>query len=169
MDWDGRIVAKELLCSVSGRALAPGEVFFAGLMPGVDGLYLRQVFAAEVWEQQDRSRFISWWRQTVPAADQSRRSLRLNADTLIQIFANLRESGERSEQCLAYVVALALVRARKLQFRGSEDQGGRSLMILEDRAHGLIHRVRDPGLTPDEEARVLDNLLAVAGLAPLAD
>ena len=88
---------------------------------------------------------------------------RLNAETLAQILANLKDARSRLPQCLAYVVALALVRARKLHFVSVETKDGATILIIEDRRSGVAHRVRDPAMTPAEEAAVLDNLLAVAG------
>jgi hypothetical protein len=69
----------------------------------------------------------------------------------------------RIPQCLAYVVALALVRARKLHFLGVEPAADGTVLVLEDRRRQLVHRVRDPAMNAQEEREVLDNLLTVAG------
>lgn len=160
MDWEGKVVASQLHCTASGRTLAVGELFFSGLTIA-DGQFTRQDFSAEAWENQDKQRFLSWWRQRVPEPDQTRRAFKLNAETLAQIFANLKDSRSRIQQCLAYVVALGLVRARKLHFVEVTKNDDLSLLVIEDRHRGVIHRLRDPGMSPDEEQQVLDNLLAV--------
>jgi hypothetical protein len=158
MDWEGKIVAPHLTCSVSGRALAPGEVFFSALVVK-DGLFQRLDFAADAWATQDQAVFLSWWRQKVPQPGNERKAFKLNAATLAQIFTNLKDARTRSQQCLAYVVALALVRARKLQFLAVRTEGEQQLLLVQDRAGGVVHRIRDPRLAQEEEAHVLHNLL----------
>lgn len=158
MDWEGKIVAPHLTCSVSGRTLAPGEVFFSALVVK-DGLFQRLDFATEAWAAQDQATFLSWWRQKVPQPGNERKAFKLNAATLGQIFANLKDARTRSQQCLAYVVALALVRARKLHFLEVRTEGDQQLLLVQDRAGGVVHRIRDPRLAQEEEAHVLHNLL----------
>lgn len=158
MDWEGKIVAPHLTCSVNNRALAPGEVFFSALVVK-DGLFQRLDFGADAWATQDQATFLSWWRQKVPQPGNERKPFKLNAATLGQIFANLKDARTRSQQCLAYVVALALVRARKLQFLEVRSEGEHQVLLVQDRAGGVVHRIRDPRLAQDEEAHVLHNLL----------
>jgi hypothetical protein len=158
MDWEGKIVATHLTCSVSGRALQPAEVFFSALVVK-DGLFQRLDFASDVWPAQDHAGLLSWWRQKVPQPGNERKPFKLNAATLAQIFANLKDARTRSQQCLAYVVALALVRARKLHFLEVRDDGDHQVLLVQDRAAGVVHRIRDPKLGQDEEAHVLHNLL----------
>jgi len=168
MDWEGKIATSQLCCAANGRALAVGEAFYSGLVLA-GGQFVRRDFAAESWPAQDRAAMISWWRQRVPSPEQDRRAFRLNAESLTQIFANLKEARARIPQCLAYVVALALVRARKLHFLGVESLDHGTVLVIEDRRRQLVHRVRDPAMNAQEEQEVLDNLLAVAGGEGLED
>ena len=158
MDWEGKIITSHLTCSATARVLEPGEVFFSALVVK-DGLFQRLDFSADAWATHDQAPFISWWRQKVPQPGNERKPFRLNAATLGQIFANLKDARTRSQQCLAYVVALALVRARKLQFVEIRNEGDQQFLLVQDRAAGVVHRIRDPRLAADEEAHVLHNLL----------
>ena len=164
MDWEGKIVAPRLACCSSGRVLAPGEWCHSALLLE-EGGFVRRDFSAEAWEVEDQERFLSWWRTRVPVAGNERKAFRLNAETLGQIFANLKDSRSRAQQCLAYVVALALVRARKLQFITIERGPNDAVLVLGDRLKELRYRVRDPQMTPAEEQHVLDGLLAVTDTA----
>ena len=125
MEWEGKIVAPQFRCAVSGQALAVGEAFFSGLR-FQGGAFQRQDYAAAAWADVDKGGFVSWWRRRVPVAGAQARAFRLDAGTLLQIFANLKDSRLRALQCLAYVVALGLVRARKLRVVESGHQGGRA-------------------------------------------
>lgn len=158
MEWEGKIVSAPLQCSISGVRLQPGEAFFSGLTIQ-DGLFSRAVFSAAAWESLDRSPFVSWWRQKVPAVDGGRQRLRLDADSLEQLFVNLRESRSRPEQCLAYVVALALVRAKRLVYQTIAPDDGGSVLIAQDKKRDLVLRIRDPQMTKAEEEHVLNALL----------
>ena len=168
MDWEGKIVATHLTCSVGGRTLQPAEVFFSALVVK-DGLFQRLDFAADAWACQDQASFISWWRQKVPQPGNERKAFKLNAATLAQIFVNLKDARTRSHQCLAYVVALALVRARKMQFLEVRTEGDHQVLLVQDRAAGVVHRIRDPKLGQDEEAHVLHNLLELTSGGEAAD
>lgn len=163
MEWEGKIVSASLVCSASGARLAPGESFFSGLRV-IDGQFTRAVFAALAWEQQDKEAFISWWRQKVPQDDGSRQRLRLDADSLEQLFVNLRESRSRVEQCLAYVVALALVRAKRLIYQTVVKDDAGSWIVALDKKRDLMLRIRDPQMTKAEEEHVLKDLLRATGL-----
>lgn len=164
MDWEGKIVAPRLACCSSGRVLAPGEWCHSALLLE-DGGFVRRDFSVEAWDAEDQQRYLSWWRTRVPEAGNERKAFRLNAETLGQIFANLKDSRSRAQQCLAYVVALALVRARKLQFITVERGPSEAVLVLGDRVKDLRYRVRGPQMTPAEEQHVLDGLLAVTDSA----
>jgi hypothetical protein len=163
MDWDGKVEQPKLVCAASGRALAPGEVFFSGLRLS-DGVFARSDFAAETWDAQDKTAFLSWWRQSVPEADRKRRVLKLDAVSLGRIFADLKEARDRPSQCFCYVVALCLARMRKLRILEVEKRDGESFLLLQDRANEAVHRLRDPRMSAAEEDQVRRNLMDVITL-----
>lgn len=163
MEWEGKIVTASLLCSVSGHKLEPGDLFFSGL--GLfEGQFTRVVFSPDIWETQEKERFVSWWRQRVPPADGKQKRLRLDADSLEQLFVNLRESRSRIEQCLAYVVALALVRAKRLRYQTVVKDVAGSWLLAEDRKRDMVLRIRDPQMSKKEEEQVLVDILRATGL-----
>lgn len=169
MEWDGKIEQPKLVCAASGRALAPGEVFYSALR-FANGLFTRSDFAADAWPAQDQTTYLSWWRQSAPEPDRKRRALKLDAASLGRIFEDLKGSGDRASQCFCYVVALCLARLRKLKVLDVERRDdGASFLLLEDRAAGVVHRLRDPRMSPAEEDQVRANLMAVISLdgAPL--
>ena len=166
MEWEGKIFAPSWTCSVTNRALAPGEVFYSGLSlrAAPEEGFARTVFSAEAWTAQDHQPFLSWWRQQVPKDDGKDRRLKLDADSLHQLFSNLRESRTRTEQCLAYVIGLALIRAKRLTLRTVERTADASWLLVEDRKQGVAHRIRDPQMSVEEQQRVLTDLLTATGL-----
>jgi hypothetical protein len=163
VDWDGKVEQPKLVCAATARTLAPGETFFSGLR-FADGLFARSDFCAEAWERQDKATLLSWWRQTVPEPDRKRRALKLDAASLSRIFADLKGATERPSHCFCYVIALCLARLRKLRLRGVERNGEDSWLLLEERGTGVVHRMRDPRMSPSEEDQVRRNLMDVISL-----
>jgi len=163
MEWDGKVGAPTLHCRASGRALLGGERFFSALR-SVEGSFQREDFAEEPWNGVDKTPYVSWWRRTMPEESSRRQTLKLDAEVLGQLFADLKDATERSSQCFCYVVALCLVRIRKLRLREIEHRDHHPYLLLEDRRLEVVHRLRDPRMTPAEEELVRRNLMEVISL-----
>jgi hypothetical protein len=167
MDWEGKVEAAKLTCAGSGETLLPGTSFFSALR-FKDGQFSRLDYAPAAWVAVDQAEFISWWRQKTP--DQDANPVRtIDREALVHIFAALKGSTERPKQCFLFVVALFLVRVRKLRYLDTVRDGQQSFLLVEDRGQHLIHRIRDPGMTKDEERAVQDNLMEVIELGASAD
>jgi hypothetical protein len=159
MDWEGKVVDPKLVCAATGQPIAPGALFFSGLSYE-GGTFARRDFSAEAWTGQDQQAFVSWWRQKAPVEGEDRRHA-IDAEALARIFAALKDAKERPKQCFVYIVVLFLMRAKKLRFVESRRDGDRSWITVEDRAQGVVHRVRDPQMSNDELEAVQRNLLEV--------
>lgn len=171
MDWEGKVESPKLVCAVSGATLPAGSPFFSALL-FAEGHFVRRDFSPEAWPAQDQAGFISWWRQRVPD-EEGGKPKPIDAEALRRMFDALKDATERPQQCFAYVVLLFLVRARKLRFRDTRREGEHSYLLVEDRALRCIYKVRDPGMTPEEERQVQQNLMEVielgAGAQPPAE
>jgi len=163
VDWEGKVETSRLVCAVSGQPIAPGERFFSALL-AMEQRFARLDFSATAWTAQDQARFLGWWRQTAPSGD-GPAAKAINLDALVQLFASLKETHDRTKQCLGFVIALFLLRARKLRFIATQDEGGHTYLVVEDRVNQTTFRLRDPGLTADEQAAVQQNLIEVMDLA----
>lgn len=161
MEWDGKVGAPQALCASSGRELAPGEQVF-GVLVQRDGAFVRLDVAAEAWDAFDRSQALSWWRRTVPQPEREPQRVRLDPAALARIFADLADSEDPQRQAFRYIVALCLARARKMRLERIAHDAEGSWLILAERG-GTQHRLRDPQLTAEDEARLTDQLLAAAG------
>jgi len=163
MEWDGKVAGATFACTSSGRALLPGEAFFSGLVLAGAG-FARRDFSPEAWIAQDPAAFLSWWRQRVPVPDPKRRQVKLDKDLLLKLFTDLRLARDRPTQCLAYVIALCLVRAKAFVLASVGDEDGQSWLYLNHKADGVRLRVRDPRLTAEEQTAVQQQLLEIVGL-----
>lgn len=161
MDWQEKVARSRLVCSKTGQVIVPGEVFFSGLRL-IDNRFVRLDFAGPAWQSEDPRTFLSWWRQERPRQENDPKALRVNHAVLLGIFKDLRTSMERRQQCFVWILVLLLVRARKLRLLQVE--AGVAL-VVEDKAENLVHRIRDPQMSPAEEVEVTANLEEVMGFA----
>lgn len=166
MEWEGKVGSPQLLCAASGRPLVAGESVF-GVLVHRDGAFVRLDVAAEAWDTFDQAQALSWWRRTVPVPERRPTRVRLDPAALGRIFTDLDGSEDPAKQAFRYIVALCLVRARKLHLQRIDQAPDGAWLILIEKG-GLRHRLRDPGLKPEDEAGLTDQLLAVAadGSAP---
>lgn len=181
MDWDDKVAAPQPRCAHSGRVLAAGEAVFAALVLR-DGTFTRHDFAPQAWPAVDQSLFISWWRRQVPKATADPHALTLDGPTLLKLFHDLKNSRVRAVQCLAYVMALCLLRIKKVKLlriekkvsdldggnMGSSGTNHDAWLLLEDRSSKELLRLRDPLMTANEEAQVQAQLLAIIGPVSVA-
>jgi hypothetical protein len=162
MDWEGKVRSATFACASTGRPLAPGEVFFSGLVQAGDGGFARTDWSAEAWDAVDKAPLLSWWRQRVPRPETDRRQVRLDKDLLRRLFTDLQHARERDRQCLCYVILLCLVRARAFALLEVDPEG--PWLLVEDRADKVRLRVRDPRMGPEDEAAVLARLVDIVGV-----
>jgi hypothetical protein len=133
-----------------------------------EGRFERRDIAAEAWAGWDQAQALSWWRRTVPVPQKRPERLRLDPQALLRIFADLADTIDPAQQRFRYIVALCLLRARKLVMDGIERTADGSVLVVHERG-GASHRLPDPALKPEDEAQLTEQLMAVAGdqAAPL--
>lgn len=169
MEWDGKIQAASLTCQVSGRRIRPGECFWSALSAQLDGTFHRHDFCTDVWSSTDRTPFISWWRQYAPSADTHHKRVRLDAGVLRRLFVDLKDIPRRPEQCLCYVVALCLVRARCFTLHARPHGANAAELVLEDRHDHSKWRLRDPHMDDFDIIRVQRILHDIISIGPIED
>jgi hypothetical protein len=162
MDWDGKVGSPTLVCHASGQGLLPGQVVYSGLRLH-QGSFVRLDFCEAAWPAVDHGTLLSWWRRTLPPAT-ARRTLKLDAAVLGQLFDDLKGATDRPTQCFCYLVALCLVRIRRLRLRTIETRADGPWLLLEERPSGTMQRLRDPRMDALEEERVRQNLMAVVSV-----
>ena len=159
LEWEGKVASATLTCSITGRPLAPGETIWSALvLEGQD--FRRRDFSPEAWLSADRTGLLSWWRHAVPLPDPRKRQVRLDADLLAKLFEDLKGSRERPQQCLCFVIALCLVRAKAWRLESAGD----GHLIVEQKADRVRLRIRDPGMAPTEQDQVQNALLGIIGV-----
>lgn len=134
-------------CARTGRELLPGERHMVVLY-NRDERLVREDICQVAWQGPPEQAF-AWWQSVVPEAGATTKVV-IDDGLLYDCF--IRLEGEKEEQKLnfRYVLALWLLRKRKLKFEEiKKDEQGEWLMLREARIK-KIHQVLDPHL--NEEA-----------------
>lgn len=148
-------------CSVSGRVLAAGEKCYTVLSEEA-GKYVRRDFAAEAWRGAPPGT-VAFWAGRVPASDRPRKPT-FNEELLVDWFHHLAGRAEPDRVNFRYVVALLLMRRKRLKFEdATRTDAGDGVLCLRDAKTGTRHAVPDPRLTADEAAAVQDEVFRVLG------
>lgn len=149
------------VCAGSGRELRPGERFYGALVDEA-GKFVRRDFATEAWTTPPPGT-IAYWAGRVPASERPRKPT-FNDDLLLDCLTHLTGTGEPDRLNFRYVVALLLMRRKRLKFEDAfRDEAGRDVLILKDARGGAVHQVVDPRLTDEQISAVQDEVFRVLG------
>jgi hypothetical protein len=149
------------VCSATGRELKAGERYYAVLLDDA-GKFVRKDFAVDAWAGPPAGA-IAHWTGRVPASDRPRKPT-FNEELLLDCFHHLSGSTEPGRVNFRYVVALLLMRRRRLKFEDvRQAEGGAHVLVVRDAKGGARHEVPDPRLTEDEVAAVQVEVFRVLG------
>jgi len=148
------------VCAATGRALAPGEKYHSALFDEGEG-FQRRDYSAEGWPGPP-DEAVALWTGRVPAANQKRR-LTFDDDLLMGCFERLAEQTEPSRLQFRYVLALLLLRRRRLKFEDVRRESGQEFMQLKCARTGNGFEVLDPHLSAEDVARVQEEVVKVLG------
>ncbi len=153
MDYNIRPISKN--CAATGEPLVPGEQCWSVLIE-VDGKISRLDYSTASWDGAPEDS-IGHWRCEVPAdADAGKR--KIDADSLFDYFVQLCESPNKTEQDYQYVLALLLLRKRRLILEDSIEIDDTPAMKLIGTGGEGPFEVMERELTDDQIAQLQDQL-----------
>jgi hypothetical protein len=145
---------------VTGRELKTGETFYAAVID--DGATLvRRDFAADAWPGPPEQA-VAYWVGRVPATDTPARPP-CDDDLLVDCLRRLDGSDDPDHVALRYVIALLLMRRKRLRLEEERDDLPGSVMVFHDAKGGGRFEIRDPGLTADDLRAAQDELFRLLG------
>jgi hypothetical protein len=154
------IEANTRRCAVSGRELRIGERFYSVLLER-DGKFQRRDYSSEAWQGPPEGAF-SFWSGPITAGDQNRLP-RIDEETLIDCFERLDNENEPGRVRFRYIVALLLMRRKRLKFEEISKAGDQGILCLRESRSRRLHRVIDPHMTEEEMTTVQEEVLRVLG------
>jgi hypothetical protein len=161
MKNDYEIQAPSRVCSVTGQPIAVGERFYAALVEEA-GKFIRKDFSLAAWNEPP-SGTIAHWCGKIPTAERNRKPS-FNDELLLNCFRQLADTPELHRQKFRYVLALLLMRRRRLKFEDMiRDDQGTQFLIVRDAQSGARSEVLDPHLPEEEIGAVQDEVFQVLG------
>jgi len=163
IDRDYKITPSTRTCHVCNRRFGVGDEYYSAVVEAEgDEVLARHDFCPDCWSPEAAGRYFSFWRTRVPAPPPDRRAgpRLVDLDRLLQLFDHLSGTDEEHAQRFRYVLALALMRKRRLRLVASRRLPGRQGEALTLREVGTQrqHTVRCPPLSEDEIRSVTDRL-----------
>ncbi len=158
------IVRKEDACAATGRVFTPGEKHMAVLVeqPGEEAL-VRVLYSIEAWEAGQRpeapARVFGYWKR-IAGEDHKARAPIVSPEELFDLFEQLGEADQPKQVAFRYLIALLLMRKRRLVYDGTlPDQP--HVLRLKGRPGGEEHLVTDPGMDQQAIAEATEELSRV--------
>jgi hypothetical protein len=114
-------------CSGSGKKIEYGEEYFAALVETDQGL-ARWDFCADYWQEQKPDVFC-YWKTKLPRPDQ-KKHIFVDDEMLMAFFERLEQEREQEKINFRFVLALILMRKRRLKYDSSETQDNKEIWRL---------------------------------------
>lgn len=157
-DFD--IAAPARTCTISGKELQPGDRVVSVLLDEA-GKFVRRDFAAEAWAAPPQDA-IAWWLGRIPAGTKPKKPT-YNEDVLFDLFRHLAEATDQQRVNFRYVVALLLMRRKRLKFEDLKKANGQDMLVVRDAKSGTKYETIDPRLTEESIVEVQAEVFAALG------
>jgi hypothetical protein len=155
-----QIEANTRRCTATGRELKPGDKFYSVLVDE-DGKFQRRDYAGEAWQGPSQDAFCFWCGRIPALADGQRPPI--DEDLLFDCFHRLEGELDPAHVNFRYVVALLLMRRKRLKFEAAGTEGDRDVLTLRCVRSRNHYRVINPALTEVEMTAVQDEVFRVLG------
>ena len=145
MDYHLKPLSKT--CSASGEELAPGSRCHSVLVEQ-NGQLLRLDFAENAWSGPPEGTLAHW--RTVVPDQKPTKAKPLDPEVLLRYFEQLCEDANPAQDKFLYILALLLVRKKRLKLEGSRQDGEIEYLQLIGSAGEGPYEVRNQQLDDDE-------------------
>ncbi len=144
-DWE---INKPLgQCCGSGRKIECGEDYYGALVETEQGLQRRD-FCNEYWEREKPPVFCFW--RTKLAAPNEKKQLFISDDMLMAFFERLAHETEPEKVNFRFVLALVLMRKRRLKYDSTKTNDGQEIWRLRPTGDKELAEVVNPHLAEDQ-------------------
>jgi len=166
LDREYKISASERTCHTCGRRFDVGESYYSAVVeaePDAEEMFVRRDFCPDCW-RPDPEAYFSYWQTRVPEPPTARPTgpRLVDIGRLMQLFEHLAEADQEEARRFRYVLALVLMRKKRLRLESSRRVGGRGEeLTLRESGTKRRHTVTCPRLSEDEIRSVTDRLGAI--------
>ncbi len=157
---DYQIQSNTRKCFLTGRELQPGEKFYSVLFDENGALVWRD-YAAQAWSGAPEGAY-SYWSGRIPQETAARRPP-IDDDMLFDCLRRMASESEPAKVRFRYVLALLLMRRKRLKFAETQLEGDSEVLVLRSPQSGERFTVIDPQLSDQEMNTVQDEVFEVLG------
>lgn len=133
-------------CCGTGKKIEYGEEYFAALVETKEGL-ARRDFCADYWLAEKPDVFC-YWKTKLPRPDE-KKHIFVDDEMLMAFFERLEQESEQEKINFRFVLALILMRKRRLKYDSSRTEDGKEIWRLRIAGEKNFVEVINPHL--DEE------------------
>lgn len=138
------------ICGETGQVLDPGSPCVATLCDSLDeGGFERVDFSPAAWEAGARPpRLFGFWKTIVEGGERKTKTP-VNDVVLLDLLGQLKEDEKPGRTALRFVLALLLLRSRRIRFLRSRKVGEREVWVMRIRGEegdASLLEVENPGL-----------------------
>jgi hypothetical protein len=134
-------------CCGSGRKIESGEEYYGALVETEQGLQRRD-FSHEYWEREKPPVYCFW--RTKLAAPNEKKQLFVSDDMLMAFFERLANEADPEKVNFRFVLALVLMRKRRLKYDATKMDGGREIWCLRIPGDKDLVEVVNPHLAEEQ-------------------
>ncbi len=134
-------------CCGTGRKIEPGEEYFGALVEGQEGLERRD-YSAEYWEKESPEVFCYW--KTKLADPDEKKELFVSDEMLMAFFERLANETDQEKVNFRFVLALVLMRKRKLKYDATRIDEGKEIWVLRVVGQKDMAEVVNPHLDDEQ-------------------
>ena len=134
-------------CYGTGRKIGYGEEYFGALVETEEGLQRRD-FCTDYWEKEKPDVFC-YWRTKLPRPGEKKQRF-VDDDILTAFFERLANETEQEKVNFRFVLALVLMRRRRLKYDSSELEGNKEIWRLRITGDKEIVEVINPHLDDEQ-------------------
>ncbi len=147
-------------CSQTGRELKVGERYCSVLLQD-GGSLVRKDFGLDAWVRPPDGA-IGFWQSRVPAVTAPRRPP-VDDEMLLECLGRLEGTSDAGAKRFRYVLALFLMRRRRLRLEDTRHEGGEEVWLMRCTRGNTRFQVVDPALSDDELESVQEEVFRVLG------
>jgi hypothetical protein len=134
-------------CYGTGKKIGFGEDYFGALVETDEGLQRRD-FSVDYW-QKEKPQVFCYWRTKLPHPDQKKQVF-VDDDMLMAFFDRLAEETDPDKVNFRFVLAMILMRKRRLKYDSTKMQNGNEIWCLRIVGEKQIVEVVNPHLNEEQ-------------------
>jgi hypothetical protein len=159
---DYRIQAGSRQCAQTGQEIPVGAVFYSVVFDE-NGSLVRKDFSEKAWTGPPAGSFGFWKTKAQPSTAKKSVNKGMDDELVLECFHRLEGQNDPNKVSFRYVLALLLMRKKRLRLEDTRKEQGRETMILRCLRTGNRVDVADPGLSDAQLESVQEDVFRVLG------